>query len=193
MVGRGHEVLVQAGAGVGSGIPDSDFVGAGAMNHWRILVGDVREQLATLPDASVQCCVTSPPYWGLRSYLPKGHEDKHREIGSEPTPEAFVETMVEVFREVRRVLHPSGTCWLNLGTVYAGGGRGALRPDGHGAVGPRPRAVRGRRGSGKGAGKRALSRAGREKSARFRRSSVHGVSFRYVPFSCGSLIMISMV
>jgi DNA modification methylase len=80
-------------------------------NLWRIDVCDVLDGLRGLPDGCVHCCVTSPPYWGLRSYLPKGHEDKHREIGSEPTPEKFVETMVQVFREVRRVMHPSGTCW----------------------------------------------------------------------------------
>ena len=84
-----------------------------------ILYGDCRDTLPTMSADSVHCCVTSPPYWCLRSYLPKGHEHKHLEIGSEPTPEAFVETMVQVFREVRRVLHPSGTCWLNLGDSYA--------------------------------------------------------------------------
>jgi DNA modification methylase len=82
--------------------------------NYELICGDVLDVLRTLPADSVHCCVTSPPYWGLRSYLPKGHEDKHREIGSENTPEAFVETMVNVFREVRRVLHPSGTVWLNL-------------------------------------------------------------------------------
>ena len=85
----------------------------------KILTGDCRDTLKTLPAESVHCCVTSPPYWGLRSYLPKGHQHKHLEIGSEPTPEAFVETMVQVFREVRRVLHSSGTVWLNLGDSYA--------------------------------------------------------------------------
>jgi len=88
------------------------------MNPLQILVGDCRETLKTIPDGTVQTCVTSPPYWGLRSYLPAGHDDKHREIGQEPTPEAFVETMVEVFREVRRCLHESGTVWLNLGDSY---------------------------------------------------------------------------
>ena len=68
-----------------------------------IICGDCRTALRDLPDQRVQCCVTSPPYWGLRSYLLKDHPDKAREIGSEATPEAFVETMVQVFREVRRV------------------------------------------------------------------------------------------
>jgi DNA modification methylase len=84
-----------------------------------VIRGDVRETLAQVPDGSVQCCVTSPPYWGLRSYLPKGHDDKHLEIGSESTPDEYVQTLVEVFRGVRRCLHESGTLWLNLGDSYA--------------------------------------------------------------------------
>lgn len=90
----------------------------------RILHGDCREVLRSLPDESVHCCVTSPPYWGLRSYLPDGHPLKPLEIGSEPTLQEWVETMVQVFREVRRVLRPDGTLWLNLGDAYAGSGRG---------------------------------------------------------------------
>jgi DNA modification methylase len=80
----------------------------------RIIAGDCIEGLRTLPDASVHCCVTSPPYWGLRDY---GHEGQ---IGLESTPEAYVSRMVEVFREVRRVLREDGTLWLNLGDSYAG-------------------------------------------------------------------------
>jgi len=82
--------------------------------------GDCIEQMRRLPDNSVHCCVTSPPYWGLRRYLPEGHEDKHLECGLEDTPEAYVARMVEVFREVRRVLRDDGTCWINLGSSYAG-------------------------------------------------------------------------
>jgi DNA modification methylase len=93
-----------------------------------ILHGDCRDTLKTIPAGTVQCCVTSPPYWGLRSYLTKGHAAKHLEIGQEKTPEAFVETMVQVFREVRRCLHDSGTLWLNIGDSYFGGGRGG-NPD----------------------------------------------------------------
>lgn len=78
----------------------------------KILTGDCREVLKTLPDASVQMCVTSPPYWGLRDY---GHEDQ---IGQEKTPQEFVETMVQVFREVRRILKPDGVLWLNIGDSY---------------------------------------------------------------------------
>lgn len=79
----------------------------------RLLVGDVLEQLATLPDESVHCVVTSPPYWGLRDYGVEG------QIGLEPTPEAYIERMVGVFREVRRVLRRDGTLWLNMGDCYA--------------------------------------------------------------------------
>jgi DNA modification methylase len=79
-----------------------------------ILQGDVLEMLRTLPDESVNCVVTSPPYWGLRDYGVDG------QIGLEPTPKEFVDKMVEVFREVRRVLRRDGTCWVNLGDSYAG-------------------------------------------------------------------------
>ena len=83
-----------------------------------VLTGDCIEQLKTLPDASVHCCVTSPPYYGLRDYGVEG------QIGLEDTPELFVAKMVEVFREVKRVLRDDGTLWLNLGDSYADGGRG---------------------------------------------------------------------
>lgn len=84
----------------------------------RILNGDCREVLKGLPDESVHCCVTSPPYFGLRDYGVDG------QIGLEPTPEEFVAELVEVFREVRRVLRSDGTLWVNLGDSYAGSGRG---------------------------------------------------------------------
>jgi DNA modification methylase len=83
------------------------------MASHRIIQGDCIEGLRTLPDASVHCCVTSPPYWGLRDY---GHDGQ---IGLESTPEAYVACMVEVFREVRRVLRDDGTCWVNLGDSYS--------------------------------------------------------------------------
>ena len=70
-----------------------------------------------LADESVQCCVTSPPYWGLRSY-----EGNPSMIGLEPTFEAHLENLVAVFREVRRVLRADGTCWLNYGDAYASNG-----------------------------------------------------------------------
>jgi len=80
----------------------------------RILNGDCRDVLKTLPDESVHCCVTSPPYFGLRDYGVEG------QMGLEESPEAFVAGMVEVFRDVRRVLRADGTLWLNIGDSYAG-------------------------------------------------------------------------
>lgn len=91
------------------------------MNH-TILNGDVLECLRSLPDCSVQCVVTSPPYWGLRDYGVPG------QIGLEPTLEAHIEKLVEVFREVWRVLRDDGTVWLNYGDRYAGSTTGADRP-----------------------------------------------------------------
>lgn len=142
----------------------------------RLLAGDCRVTLRTLEPESVQVCVTSPPYFGLRDYglpplvwggiqrIPHTHEwgasipgdnrggsgtfngrngsgegygrDAARgafcpcgawsgSLGLEPTPELFIEHLVEVFREVRRVLHPTGTVWLNLGDSYAGSGNGS--------------------------------------------------------------------
>jgi DNA modification methylase len=84
-----------------------------------ILVGDVLDKLATLEDESVHCVVTSPPYWGLRDYGVDG------QLGLEPTVEEYVEKMVGVFAEVKRVLRPDGTLWLNMGDCYFGGGCGA--------------------------------------------------------------------
>lgn len=88
-----------------------------------IHAGDCIEVMKTMADASVHCCVTSPPYWGLRDY---GHEGQ---IGLEQTPDEYVAKMVEVFREVRRVLRDDGTLWLNLGDSYNGynGNRGASK------------------------------------------------------------------
>ena len=76
--------------------------------------GDCTDVLKTLPDGIVQTCITSPPYWGLRDYGVDG------QLGLEKTPEEYVEKMVTVFREVRRVLKDDGTLWLNLGDSYAG-------------------------------------------------------------------------
>jgi len=81
-------------------------------NH--IYEGDSLEVLKTLPDESINCVVTSPPYWGLRDYGVEG------QFGLEKTPEEYVEKLVKIFREVRRVLRDDGTVWLNLGDSYAG-------------------------------------------------------------------------
>jgi DNA modification methylase len=144
------------------------------VNTATILIGDVRKRLAEIPDQSVQTCITSPPYWGLRDYgtaswnggdencdhvadpsktkkfgnesfndnRPSREATKTNgyyfnnmcekcgarridwQVGLEQTPDAYVEKLVEVFREVRRVLKDDGTLWLNLGDSYAGSGRG---------------------------------------------------------------------
>lgn len=85
------------------------------MKLWVIHCGDALEVLRTLPDGSAHCCVTSPPYWGLRDYGIKG------QVGLERTPEEYVAKLVDVFREVRRVLRDDGTLWLVLGDCYATG------------------------------------------------------------------------
>jgi site-specific DNA-methyltransferase (adenine-specific) len=82
------------------------------MNNLEMMIGDCRESMRSLEAGSIQTCVTSPPYFGLRDY---GHGGQ---IGLEPTPDDFVSAMVEVFREVRRVLADDGTLWLNLGDCY---------------------------------------------------------------------------
>jgi len=84
----------------------------------KLYQGDALTVLKTLAAGSVQCCVTSPPYWGLRDYGIEG------QIGLEPTPELYVEHLVEIFREVKRVLKKDGTFWLNLGDSYAGSCKG---------------------------------------------------------------------
>jgi DNA modification methylase len=83
-----------------------------------ILEGDALERLRELPDCSVHCCVTSPPYFALRSYLSSESPDKRFEIGLESSADAYIEKLVEIFREVRRVLRDDGTLWLNLGDSY---------------------------------------------------------------------------
>jgi site-specific DNA-methyltransferase (cytosine-N4-specific) len=85
----------------------------------RILIGDCREKLSELPDASVNCCVTSPPYWGgLRDY---GDE---RQLGMERNPADFINSLVATLREVRRVLRDDGSLWLNIADAYAASGKG---------------------------------------------------------------------
>ncbi len=80
---------------------------------YEVLIGDCVASMRELPDQSVHTCVTSPPYFGLRDY------DMEGQIGLEDTPEAYVARLVEVFREVRRVLRDDGTLWVNLGDSYA--------------------------------------------------------------------------
>lgn len=82
----------------------------------KIICSDCLEVMADWPDNCIQCCVTSPPYWGLRDY---GHNGQ---LGLEKTPEEYVDKMVRVFQEVKRVLKDDGTLWLNLGDSYNGSG-----------------------------------------------------------------------
>lgn len=86
----------------------------------KILCGDAAEQLKTLADGSVNMCVTSPPYYGLRDY---GEE---RQIGIEQTPDEYIARLIKVFDEVYRVLAPDGTLWVNIGDSYAGSGKGPM-------------------------------------------------------------------
>ena len=88
-----------------------------------VIEGDVGEVLPRLPDASVQCVVTSPPYWGLRDY------GVHGQIGLEPTLAAYVHKLTSIFAEARRVLKPDGIMWLNIGDGYTSGNRGWRAPD----------------------------------------------------------------
>jgi DNA modification methylase len=88
----------------------------------RCHIGDVRAVLRQMIAAGVKvnCIVTSPPYWGLRSYLPEGHAEKVHELGSEPTLAEFLANMTEVFNLAREVLADDGTAWVNMGESYAG-------------------------------------------------------------------------
>lgn len=88
------------------------------MDRWvnKILLGNAPDVLRELPDNSIHCCVTSPPYWGLRDYGVEG------QLGLEPTMEEYLEKMLVIFREIRRVLRSDGTLWLNLGDSYNGSG-----------------------------------------------------------------------
>jgi DNA modification methylase len=112
---------------------------------WRVIAGDCRSSLASLSAGSVQTCVTSPPYFGLRDY---GHDGQ---IGLEPTPDEFVAALVDVFRSVRRVMRDDGTVWLNLGDSYnASPGQrkttdaaGPKQLSNHGAQGAPSRSVEG--------------------------------------------------
>ena len=100
-----------------------------------LYAGEAGACLCAMPARSVQCCVTSPPYWGLRSYLADDHDHKAAEIGAEPSPDCgslgqaqcgrcYVCALVGVFRAVHRVLRDDGVLWLNLGDCYSSGGIG---------------------------------------------------------------------
>ncbi len=91
---------------------------------WSVDCGDSTDWVWKLRANSVHAAITSPPYYSLRKYLPDGHPDADREIGTEQSPSEYVDNLVEVFRGVRRALHPSGVLWLNLGFSYAQSGMG---------------------------------------------------------------------
>ena len=93
------------------------------MKQLEVLVGDSLDLLPKLTTESIQCCVTSPPYWGLRDY------EHSAQIGSEPSPVDYVQNLIKIFREVRRVLRNDGTLWLNIGD-------GSARNGGVGKHGP---------------------------------------------------------
>lgn len=89
----------------------------------KIMVGDCISTMKEIDSGSIHCCVTSPPYFGLRDY---GHD---AQIGLEKTPEEFVSKLVDVFREVKRVLRDDGTLWLNIGDSYNGSGGQGTKPN----------------------------------------------------------------
>lgn len=93
------------------------------MREFSIITGDALTTLQGMDESSVDCCVTSPPYWGLRDY---GHDGQ---MGIEETPEGYTLAMVKVFREMRRVLKPTGTLWLNLGDSFAGARKAPSQTD----------------------------------------------------------------
>lgn len=91
----------------------------------QIIVGDALNVLRKIPDNYIDCCVISPPYYGLRDYGVEGQLDL------EENPQEYINKMVEIFREVRRILKPDGTLWLNLGDSYAGSGKGRMGDGSH--------------------------------------------------------------
>jgi len=93
------------------------------VSRLRVLIGDCREKMRELDEESVQCVVTSPPYFGLRDYGVEG------QLGLEETPDEFVANLIEVFREVRRVLKKDGTVWVNLGDTWSHSGSGPRDPE----------------------------------------------------------------
>lgn len=88
-----------------------------------VLQGDAAVLLKQLPTACFRCCITSPPYWGLRDYQTAG------QIGAEDDPQEYIQRLVHIFEEVRRVLTIDGTLWINIGDSYTSGNRGYRAPD----------------------------------------------------------------
>jgi len=103
-------------------MPSADLINTLAgQRSWCVAVGHVLDVLSTIPDETFHCCATSPPYWGLREYGTEHqawHDGWLGSLGREPTPEMFIGHLVDVFREVRRVLRDDGVCWVNIGDSY---------------------------------------------------------------------------
>lgn len=97
-----------------SGLTENIFT---AQKDCAVISGDVRNELCKLPDNTFQCCVTSPPYWGLRDY------EAANQIGAEDNVDDYIDNLVKVFREVKRTLKDDGTFWLNIGDSYTSGNR----------------------------------------------------------------------
>ncbi|MBL4576411.1 MAG: site-specific DNA-methyltransferase [Opitutaceae bacterium] len=93
-------------------------------NPLKVVHGDSREAIKAIPDDTFQCVITSPPYWGVRDYGVGG------QIGAEPDLNDYIQDLVSIFSEVRRVLKPDGTFWLNIGNTYTSGGRKWRQEDG---------------------------------------------------------------
>lgn len=122
-----------------------------------IIQGTVFDALSTIKGGSVDCVVTSPPYWQLRSYLPKGHEMKPLELGSEKSPAEFISNQVRVFRLVRDAMADHATCWLNIGDTYCDDSKhGGMTSGKHASALHGPSVVRNKRTSGIAAGNMAL-------------------------------------
>ena len=138
----------------------------------QILVGDALSRLRDMPDGSVHCCVTSPPYWGLRAY--RGDPGM---IGLEPTFDEHLENLVDVFREVRRVLRSDGTLWLNYGDAYCAGSARTAKPT------YRPELVS---GSGKGIGCTSWGHRDASMGADTRGSSLKPKDLMMRPAICAS-------
>jgi len=101
------------------------------MKH-KIICGHVLDVLKTLPEESIDTVVTSPPYWGLRSYLPDNHPDKQKEIGLEPTLDSYINHLIEVMSELKRILKKTGVIFWNHADSYGGsGGASGKYPEAH--------------------------------------------------------------
>ena len=90
-----------------------------------IIHGETLKELRKIPDNCIDMIITSPPYYGLRSYLPNNHPDKLKEIGLEDTFEEYLEKILKITAEIKRVLKPTGTFFLNLGDCYGGSNNGS--------------------------------------------------------------------